>query len=106
MVSINKRVIYDTTSFCLPGGIPRAVMLGLYPQKIVQTPKEIVILYEYMNVFRTIALNAKHADDLLPSYMGDSAGHWEGDTLVGAISRWNDTTWLTGTGPFHREALH
>jgi len=68
MESFNKRGIDDPTAFCLPGGIPRAVMLGLYPQKIVQSPKEIVILYEYMNVFRIIPLNAKHPEDLLPSY--------------------------------------
>jgi hypothetical protein len=81
-------------------------MLGLFPLKIVQTPKEIVILYEYMNVFRTIPLNAKHPDDLLPSYMGDSVGRWEGDTLVVDAIGFNDKTWLAGTGTFHSEALH
>ncbi len=104
--SFNKRGIDDPTSLCLPPGVPRAVMLGLYPQKIVQTPKEIVILYEYMNVFRTIPLNVKHPDDLLPSYMGDSVGHWEGDTLVIDIIGFNDKTWLAGTGTFHSEDLH
>ena len=81
-------------------------MLGLYPQKIVQTPKEIVILYEYMNVFRIIPLNAKHPEDLLPSYLGDSVGHWEGDTLVVDVTGFNDKTWLAGTGTFHSEDLH
>src|SRR2546430_13904578 len=80
--AFNRRGIDDPTSRCLPAGVPRSVMLGLFPQKIVQTPKEIVVLYEYMNTFRVIALNGKHPDDLLPSYMGDSVGHWEGDTLV------------------------
>ena len=106
MESFNKRGIDDPTALCLPGGIPRAVMLGLYPQKIVQTPKEIVILYEYMNVFRIIPLNAKHPEDLLPSYLGDSVGHWEGDTLVVDVTGFNDKTWLAGTGTFHSEDLH
>jgi hypothetical protein len=104
--SYNKRGIDDPTARCLPGGVPRSVMLGLFPQKIVQTPKEIVVLYEYMTVFRVIPLNAKHPDDLLPSYMGDSVGHWEGDTLVVDIIGFNDKTWLAGTGTFHSEALH
>jgi hypothetical protein len=104
--SFNKRGIDDPTARCLPGGVPRSVMLGLFPQKIVQTPKEIVILYEYMTVFRTIPLNAKHPDDLIPSYMGDSVGHWEGDTLVVDVIGFNDKTWLAGTGTFHSEALH
>jgi len=104
--SFNKRGIDDPTSLCLPAGVPRSVMLGLFPQKIVQTPKEIVILYEYMNAFRTIPLNAKHGDDLLPSYMGDSVGHWEGDTLVVDVIGFNDKTWLAGTGTFHSDQLH
>src|SRR5713226_7364492 len=39
--SFNKRGIDDPTSRCLPGGVPRSVMLGLFPQKIIQTPREI-----------------------------------------------------------------
>ena len=104
--SFNKRAIDDPTSLCLPPGVPRSVMLGLFPQKIVQTPKEIVVLYEYMNTFRMIPLNAKHPDDLLASYMGDSVGRWEGDTLVVDVIGFNDKTWLAGTGTFHSEALH
>ena len=104
--SFNKRAIDDPTALCLPPGVPRSVMLGLFPQKIVQTPKEIVVLYEYMNTFRTIPLNAKHPDDVNASYMGDSVGHWEGDTLVVDVIGFNDKTWLAGTGTFHSEALH
>ena len=77
-----RRGIDDPTAQCLPPGIPRGVMLGLFPQQIIQTPQQIVILYEYMSVFRVIPLNAKHPDDMIPSYTGNSVGHWEGDTLV------------------------
>jgi hypothetical protein len=104
--SFNNRAIDDPTARCLPGGVPRSVMLGLFPQKIVQTPKEIIFLYEYMNVFRVISLNTKHPDDILPSYMGDSVGHWEGNTLVVDVIGFNDRTWLAGAGTFHSEALH
>jgi len=54
----------------------------LFPMQIIQTPQRIVMLYEYMNVYRVIPMNAKHPDDMEPSYMGDSVGHWEGNTLV------------------------
>jgi hypothetical protein len=102
----NRRGIDDPTSLCLPAGVPRIVTLGLFPQQIIQTPTQIVMLYEYMNVFRVIPLNAKHPDDLLPSYMGNSVGHWEGDTLVVDVIGFNDKTWLSGTGTFHTDALH
>jgi hypothetical protein len=104
--AFNRRGIDDPTALCLPPGLPRANTVSLFPIQIVQTPKQIIMLYEYMNVFRVIPLNAKHPDDLLPTYMGDSVGHWEGDTLVVDVTGFNDKTWLGGTGTFHSEALH
>jgi hypothetical protein len=104
--SYNRRAIDDPTSRCLPSGIPRIVMLGLFPQQIVQTPTQIVMLYEYMNVFRVIPLNAKHPDDLIPAYMGNSVGRWEGDTLVVDVTGLHAETWLDASGDFHSDALH
>ncbi len=86
--------------------MPRLAITGLFPQQIIQTPQQIVILYEYMNVFRVIPLTANHHADLVPTYLGDSVGHWEGDTLVVDVIGFNDKTWLTGTGTFHSDALH
>jgi hypothetical protein len=104
--AFNRRGIDDPTGKCLPAGIPRAIMLGLFPQQFIQTPTQIVMLYEYFNVFRVIPLNAKHPDDLIPGYMGNSVGRWEGDTLVVDTIGFNDKTWLAGTGTFHTDALH
>ena len=104
--AFNRRGIDDPTAKCLPAGIPRTITLGLFPQQIVQTPTQIIMLYEYMNVYRVVPLNAKHPDDLLPSYMGNSVGHFEGDTLVVDVTGFNDKTWLAGTGTFHSDALH
>jgi hypothetical protein len=104
--SYNRRGIDDPTARCLPAGVPRSVMLGLFPQQFIQTPTQIVMLYEYMHVFRVIPFNAKHPDDLIPSYMGNPVGWWEGKTLVVDSIGFNDKTWLAGTGTFHSEALH
>src|SRR4029078_325544 len=72
--SFNKRAIDDPTSQCLPPGVPRVNSVGLFPIQIIQQPDQIVMLYEYMNVFRIIPLNAKHPEDVDPSYLGDSVG--------------------------------
>jgi hypothetical protein len=104
--AFNRRGVDDPTGHCLPAGIPRSVMLGLFPQQFVQTPMQIVILYEYMSAFRVIPFATEHPDDLLPSYMGNSAARWDGDTLVVDVIGFNDKTWLAGTGTFHSEALH
>ncbi len=104
--SFNNRDIDDPTARCLPAGVPRLHSFGLFPMQIVQTPAQIIMLYEYMNVFRVIPINAKHPDDVEPTYMGDSVGRWEGDTLVVDITGFNDKTWLVGAGTFHSDQLH
>ena len=104
--SFNSRDIDDPTSRCLPAGIPRLYSFGLFPVQIAQTPKQIIILYEYMNVFRVIPLNAQHPEDAEPTYLGDSVGHWEGNTLVVDVTNFNEKTWLVGGGTFHSDKLH
>jgi hypothetical protein len=102
----NQRGFNDPVTRCLPPGVPRIFASALFPIQIVQTPKLVVFLYEYMDLFRIIPLNAKHPDDIVPSYMGDPVGHWEGNTLVVDVTGFNDKTWLQGTGTFHSEDLH
>jgi hypothetical protein len=104
--SFNRRAIDDPTAFCLKPGVPRVTSVGLFPMQIIQTPQTIVMIYEYMNSHRIIAMNGRHPDDLEPSFMGDSVGHWEGNTLVVDVTGFNDKTWLIGAGTFHSQALH
>jgi len=89
---------------CQPPGVPR---IGP-PDKIMQTSREIVFLYEDVSgpFFRIVPLKAgvKRADDS-ESYLGDAEGHWEGDTLVVVSRNFNDLTWLTDDGAFHSNAL-
>jgi len=104
--SFNRRGIDDPMARCLSPGVPRTTTMGLFPMQIVQTPKTIVMLFEVFHVFRVIQMDAKHPDDLEASFMGDSVGHWEGDTLVVDAIGFNDKTWLAGTGTFHSDKLH
>jgi hypothetical protein len=104
---VNMRSINDPTSRCLPGPSPRSHSVSLFPLQFVQTPKQIVILYEYFNVFRLIPLDEKkHPDDLEPSFLGHSIGRWDGNTLVVDIVGFNDKGWVLSGGIFHSDALH
>ena len=100
-------VLDDPTSKCFLPGVPRIVGMPM-PMEIVQTPREVVILYESFRAWRRIPLNAKleHPNDLTPTWMGDSVGRWEGDTLVVDVTGFNDKTWLGGMGTVHTEKLH
>src|SRR5689334_11489093 len=76
---------------------------GLYPNQFVQTPQAIVILIESRHNFRYIPLNVKHDPNLDPSWMGDSVGRWEGDTLVVDITNFKER--LIGSD-ISTDALH
>ena len=82
---------------CKPMGVPRASMV---PLQFVQTPKMIVVLYESNFIgqtYRIIYTDGRgHPKDLDSSFLGDSIGHWEGDTLVVDVTGLNDETWLGG----------
>ena len=98
--------IEDPQTRCLMLGVPRT-MRNPFPFQIVQKPGLIVILYEWNHTYRIIPTDGRpHATDVDPSFMGDSVGHWEADTLVVDVTGFNDKTWLDRAGHFHTEALH
>ena len=89
---------------CMPTGVPLAYFVP-YQWEIVQGLDKVVILYEYLHMFRVIPINGTHPADPDPTWMGDSVGHWEGDTLVVDTVGFNDRTELPGAFR-HSEALH
>jgi hypothetical protein len=91
---------------CLPPGTPR-IYLQPFPFQIVQTPKEIFMLFEYDHTIRQIFIDGRaHPDDITPTYMGHSIGKWDGDTLVVDTLGFNDKTWLDRDGHPHSDQLH
>jgi hypothetical protein len=89
---------------CMPTGVPLAYFVP-YQWEIVQGLDKVVILYEYLHMFRVVSINGTHPADPDPTWMGDSIGHWEGDTLVVDSVGFNDRTELPGAYR-HSEALH
>jgi hypothetical protein len=75
------KIMHTAWTSCRPGAISTMTM----PREkiaVLQTADEITILYEMPRMTRRIRLNGEHPADLAPSYVGDSVGHWEGNTLV------------------------
>jgi hypothetical protein len=94
----------DQVFYCGKPGVPRQGP----PRKIMQTPKEVVFLYEDMSGdgYRVIPIDGRaHRADASPSYNGDSVGHWEGDTLVIDATNFVEDTWFGENGYFHSDAM-
>lgn len=88
---------------CYLPGIPRATYLP-YPFQIIHNDDAILFVYEYAGALRDV-----HLEDPGPapldSWMGQSVGSWEGDTLVIETTGQNDQTWLDRAGNFHSASL-
>jgi hypothetical protein len=81
----------DLGEHCLPPGVPGATQQP-YPMQIVQTPTQVIFLYEAYHLFRVVPLDKPHPSDLDPTWLGNSVGHWDGDTLVVDVTAFNDKT--------------
>jgi hypothetical protein len=91
---------------CLPIGIPAAELVS-EPNKIVQSPQLMVIMYESDGTHRQIYTDGRALPKEVaqPSWLGYSTGKWVGDTLVVETAGFNDRTWLDLSGHPHSEDL-
>ena len=89
---------------CYLPGVPRATYMP-QPFKIFQNAREIFIAYQYAGAVRNIFLKDPGPAPV-DSWMGQSVGHWEGETLVIDVTGMNDRTWFDRAGNFHSDALH
>jgi hypothetical protein len=95
----------DPVGKCYMPGIPRLITMN-YPFQIFQTAKYIVIVSEYSHTNRIIYMDGSAHVDYLPFWLGDSRGHWDGDTLVVDALSFNDDTWFDKAGNYHSDQLH
>jgi len=89
---------------CYLPGVPRGTYMP-YPFQVVQSASTIFFAYEYDGAVRNIYLKdpgPAPAD----SWMGQSVGRWDGETLVIDVTGFNDQSWFDRSGNFHSDALH
>jgi hypothetical protein len=102
--NFEQRLTADPEIKCYLPGVPRATYMP-YPFQIFHSAKAIFFAYEYDGAVRNIFLKdpgPAPAD----SWMGQSVGHWEGDTLVIDVTGLDERTWFDRAGDFHSDALH
>jgi hypothetical protein len=95
----------DTQNRCLPDGALRDLLHGGF--RIVQTAEYVVFLGEENYGFRVVPLDRRpHIGPDLRLWMGDSRGHWEGNTLVIDVTNSNGKPRLDMVGNFYGETVH
>ena len=95
----------DPMAHCAMPGVPRINYLP-FPFQIIQRPGLVIILYEYLHNQRLISTTPRPHLEGIDLWMGDSVGHWEGDTLVVDVAGLGDKTWLDSARHTHSDALH
>ena len=97
---------FTARSACQPGGVPGFDVLLGGALFILQSPREVTMIFSGNNETRHIRLGATHSAHPKPSWYGESIGHYEGDTLVVDTIGLNDKTFLDNYRTPHSEKLH
>jgi hypothetical protein len=93
----------DPETLCYLPGIPRATYMP-FPFQIVQGGGDILFVYTYASANRLVNMG----EPIVPpvdTWMGQSNGRWDGDTLVVETTGFNDRTWFDRAGNYHTSAL-
>jgi hypothetical protein len=104
--ALKRRSGADALGTCLPAGVPIDYLVS-EPNRMVQSPRLMVILYETDGMTRQIHTDGRTLPKEIeqPAWFGYSAGRWEGDTLVVESAGFNSKTSLDLMGHPHSEAL-
>jgi len=101
-----NRATADPEAQCYMPGVPRITYMP-HPFQIFQFSDRVVILYEYLHVTREIFTDgSRHPNLPVEFWMGDSRGHWDGNSLVVDVRLFTSQTWFDRAGNFHGEDLH
>jgi len=92
---LGERCLLGFGSTSGPPALPDYFYNNLH--QIVQTPDAVMILTEMVHDARIIRMNSQHLPKNIRLWMGDSVGHWEGDTLVVDTTNFTNKTRFRGS---------
>ena len=100
------KIAFTARSSCMPAGVPGFSSFIVEPIFIIQSPKEILMVYSGDQQVRRVWMNVPHSQNPKPSWYGESVGHYEGDTLVVDTIGLNAKTFVDNYRTPHTEKLH
>ncbi len=90
----------------MPFGLPGNILISAHGIQFLMRDEVVVILMELNHQSRTVYMNVEHPKNLPPSWLGNSVGHWEGDTLVIDTIGYTDQSSLVSFVVLNSEKLH
>src|SRR5271170_979114 len=93
---IAGKIAFTADSRCYPSGVPSFLLFPANPVRFIQTPTQVLMIWQQDAQIRRVYLNQPHSSNPKPSWYGESVGHYEGgDTLVVDTIGQNDKTFVT-----------
>ena len=100
----------DPSAACWPSGLYKNYVGYPSPMEITQTPGRVLVMFQRMSPVRRVYIDGRGhltGDALIPTALGDSVGHWEGNSLVvDTIGFRREFTLSSSPGMPHSEQLH
>ena len=103
---LRGKAVFSREARCWPTGVPTYDLNQAQPVYFVQTPKEVVMIWQLDHQVRHIYLDVPHSKNPKPSWYGESVGHYEGSTLVVDTIGQNTKTYVDNYRTPHSEKLH
>jgi hypothetical protein len=101
------KIAFTADARCFPSGVPSFLLFPANPVRFIQTPKEVLMIWQQDAQIRHVYLNQPHSAHPKPSWYGESVGHYEnGDTLVVDTIGQNDKTFVDNYRTPHTSELH
>jgi hypothetical protein len=79
---LGGKPVFPIQASCWPAGVPNFLLYPVQPVYFVQTPKEVLMIWQADHQVRHVYLGASHSAHVKPSWYGESVGHYENDSLI------------------------
>ncbi len=103
---LSGKAAFPRQASCWPVGVPAFLLYPVQPVYFIQSPKEVVMIWQADHQVRRVFLTDKHSASVKTSWFGESIGHYEGDTLVVDTVGLDTRTAVDSFQTPHTEQLH
>jgi len=103
---LSGKPAFPRNASCYPAGVPAFLLYPVQPVYFIQSPKEVVMIWQADHQVRHVWLTDKHSSQVKTSWYGESIGHYEGDTLVVDTIGLDDRSVVDGFETPHTKQLH